>query len=85
MGGDEFAVLLQGRDYADRERLLREFDDLAASTNAKTPEVWEQIRIAKGLDIYDPKLDSGTESVLTRADQLMYEDKKHLKAGRGVR
>ena len=80
MGGDEFAVVLQGASYAEREELLRRFDAAAAQKKAAAGEPWEHVSIAKGFAVYDPALDCGVEDVLRRADELMYAHKRECKA-----
>lgn len=79
VGGDEFVALLTDAAYADRESLLRAFNERAAEVNQKAQEAWEFVHIAKGLSTYDPKEDPDVEHVLQRADMLMYEDKKRTK------
>ena len=75
IGGDEFAVILRGEDYAARENLI---------SNLKR-QVEEHIRIgegaviASGLSIFLPEEDQFVEDVFRRADNRMYEDKTRLK------
>ena len=74
IGGDEFAVILRGADYANREKLLADL----------RRRVEENIRISEG-----PVIASGMAEyqqgdrlvgdVFTRADGLMYENKTHLR------
>ena len=80
MGGDEFAVILQKDDYHARNELMTLFDTYAHEINAAAAEPWEQAHIAKGIAAYSPKKDIGVESVLQRADERMYADKKRYKA-----
>lgn len=82
MGGDEFTVLLQGTSYEQRSILLRSFDWATEAVNRKASEPWEYVRIAKGISEFDPETDRDAESVLKRADTLMYEDKKRSKSAR---
>lgn len=75
IGGDEFAVILKGHDYENREHLL----------SALRRKVEENIRIgegpvvASGLAEYQPDEDHSVEDVFNRADSLMYENKTYLK------
>ena len=80
MGGDEFAVILQKDDYHSRNELLILFDSYAHEINASASQPWEQAHIAKGMAEYNPKKDISVESVLQRADERMYADKKRYKA-----
>lgn len=79
MGGDEFAVLLQDRDYEDRIPLLRTFDAAAAEISAAAAEPWEQISLSRGMSEFRPGYDKSARQVLRRADELMYEDKRYFK------
>ena len=75
IGGDEFAVILRGQDYENRESLISIF----------RRQVEENIRIgegpvvASGLAEYDAREDRSVENVFRRADSLMYSNKTHLK------
>ncbi len=75
IGGDEFAVILKGQDYVDKESLVNRFQR----------QIEENIRIgegcivALGLAIYEPDEDLLVEDVFNRADNQMYEDKTRLK------
>ncbi len=75
IGGDEFAVLLTGHDFDEREHLLERFKDIVTS-NAKKGLA----NLAFGMATYDKELDSCIEAVFERADKAMYENKKQFKA-----
>ena len=81
-GGDEFVVLLQGEAYEQRRELMKGFYADVDKANARAGEPWEFVHIAVGVAAFDPATDQSAESVLRRADELMYENKKMLKAGR---
>ena len=74
IGGDEFAVIVQGRDYADVEDLIAQFNTAVMSTEG---EPWEKISAAIGYAAYDN--DYSVEDVFRRADKNMYERKKAMK------
>ncbi len=74
-GGDEFAVILTESDYANREDLLRQFDEKCALRQMNETELWRQIDVARGYAVFDPKEDKGVDDVLRRADKRMYENK----------
>ena len=82
MGGDEFAAILQNDDYDDRKDLMTRFNVYTEQINLDATEPWEEVHIAKGMAVYDPSKDIGVESVLQRADERMYADKKRSKARR---
>ena len=79
VGGDEFVVILQGDDYDNCYKLLRDFDVEAERHNLETENEWEKINIAKGMVKYDPETDSNVESVFKRADARMYVAKQKMK------
>ena len=76
IGGDEFAVILQGRDHDSREELIQQFS-AALDANKHT-----DIRpCAFGISEYDSGKDMRVQDVFERADKLMYEDKERCKKG----
>ncbi|WP_022760792.1 sensor domain-containing diguanylate cyclase [Butyrivibrio sp. AD3002] len=79
IGGDEFVVILQGDDYDNCYKLLRDFDVEAERHNLETVNEWEKINIAKGMVKYDPETDANVESVFKRADARMYVAKQKMK------
>ena len=76
IGGDEFAVVLQGDDYDNREQLLDSVRETAMiNGKTRTGPV-----IASGMSEYISYLDDELGSVFEHADELMYENKKSLKS-----
>ncbi len=74
IGGDEFVVLLQGKGYDKRRESIDEFNRKVEANIAK-----EEVVVSIGA----ASLQSGDRTlrdVFERADQLMYERKKQLKA-----
>ncbi len=77
IGGDEFVVILTGKDYEQRDLLMKAFKDVL-STNRKAQK---GPNVACGLAFFEPeKGDRKFLDVFRRADSLMYEDKKATKA-----
>lgn len=74
MGVDGFVVMLQGRDYHNRQELMRDFDIVADEHNAETTEEWLHINAAKGLATFRPDDDQSIEVVMSRAAARMHED-----------
>ena len=74
IGGDEFAAILEGSDYDNREALLAGFD--AQMEENRRAGV---ISVSCGMSIYRPGEDSGFRDVLERADEAMYQRKHILK------
>jgi diguanylate cyclase (GGDEF)-like protein len=79
IGGDEFVVLLEGVDYEDREELLARFDKMCAEECLEIEDDKIPISIARGLAIYDSRLDSSYDNVFHRADGAMYRHKRESK------
>lgn len=75
IGGDEFAIFVDGESYIDKQSLL---DRLHT-------QVMENIKknsgpvIAAGMASYERGSDKGISDVFGRADTKMYENKLHLK------
>ena len=74
IGGDEFAVFLEGDDYQDRDGLMNKFD-----ATIEKNEIDGGIVIAGGLSSYRKNQDHSFEDVFKRADQMMYKRKRELK------
>ena len=82
IGGDEFAAVLRGSDYENREELTRKFEIASAETRASSNNRWEQVRVAMGIAAYDPQQDHSVVDTVRRADKIMYINKKaHKNAG----
>lgn len=76
VGGDEFTVVLTGREYDNREELFKGLrkhilDNIATK---------EGPVIATGLAVYDSRTHRKFSDVFGSADKNMYENKKNLKA-----
>ena len=74
VGGDEFVVILEGRDYDERESLLRQINQ-KIEKNVGTLNVV----ISLGAADYDPATDLKFHTVFERADERMYQRKTELK------
>jgi diguanylate cyclase (GGDEF)-like protein len=76
VGGDEFVVILQERDYRNRENLMgifeREFHEASVREGV---EPWHQYSASVGMAVYTPGRDPDVESVFKRADNEMYNEK----------
>lgn len=75
IGGDEFAVVLEGRDFDERTEVLAAFDR-EVEANIGTNEAV----ISAGLSVFDPSHDTTLHEVFERADARMYQRKAQLKA-----
>ena len=85
VGGDEFIVILENRDYQNIEELVGNFNSRLNDLEKETAlEPWEKISAAIGYALYDPIKDDGIQSVFKRADQAMYNRKTEMKALRHI-
>ena len=82
VGGDEFAAILRAYDYQHVETLQKQFIGQISQDPFVMEDPWNHISAAIGIALYDPKIDLSVDDVLKRADQIMYERKKEMKAGR---
>ena len=83
IGGDEFIVVLKGRDYGNIEKLMRTFHERTAGFEKDASlQPWEKVSAAIGYALYDKEIDNGIEDVFKRADEAMYECKTSMRAHR---
>ena len=73
-GGDEFVVILKGRDYLIRKELLLALHDRSVEHIGT-----QDVVISGGLSDFKPGEDLSFHDAFERADALMYEEKKLLK------
>ena len=76
IGGDEFAVILQGTDYENRDELVYQFDKSSDEICASALNPWEQVRVTNGIVVYDPQVDQFVIDTVRRADKTMYINKR---------
>ena len=74
-GGDEFVVVLKDLQYERREEMLDAFDKEIEENLGKELPV-----VSSGMALFDPNIDNTYRSVFERADEKMYERKRHLKS-----
>ena len=79
IGGDEFVVILQNRDFEERDILFNAFDMECTRTFVETNSTKLPISIAKGFSMFDPTKDTQFSDVFGRADEEMYKNKKIMK------
>ena len=75
IGGDEFAVLLKGHDYSERDTL---FSTLRKKV-LENSKLENAPVIASGMAVYDKDKHKKVSQVFELADSRMYENKKELK------
>lgn len=81
IGGDEFAVILLNDDYKNRNELEKNFVDQMDKMAAESDLLWKKISMAIGIAVFDPETDNSADSVIRRADELMYKHKEQQKKG----
>ena len=77
VGGDEFAVILTGNDFKNREFLL----DILKKESETNGRLRTGPVVAYGMAKYNPRLDRSFQEVYDRADGRMYANKTELKSG----
>lgn len=78
IGGDEFLVVLIGKDLENRHELLRQFkESMDLTKNASFP--WKQISIACGIGIAERAQETTVEETFNKADKNMYKNKRAIK------
>ena len=75
IGGDEFAIILDGQDYLDRYKIVEKFN----AQMEKNIKDSVNVLIAIGIADYDEKIDTSYQSVFERADKAMYQRQDELK------
>ena len=79
IGGDEFCVILQGRDLEDKQALFERFDSTCLATYVVKDNVRFSVSIAKGFSEFYPGKDTQFSDVFERADSKMYKNKRDMK------
>ena len=82
IGGDEFAVVLQGEDYQSREALVTAFEEKQRENCEAAQAEWDEVHVSQGIAVYDPAIDTSVNDTARRADKIMYGNKR---SGREVR
>lgn len=78
IGGDEFLVVLTGRDLENHHELMRQLkESMDLTKNASFP--WKQISIACGLGIASYAKGTTIEETFNKADKNMYINKREIK------
>ncbi len=75
IGGDEFVVVLTGRDFENRAKLLDALHQRSAENIEK-----DEVVVSGGLSDFIAGEDASFHDVFERADARMYQKKKELKA-----
>ena len=80
VGGDEFVVILEDKDYEKRAALIDKISGMFRANKANASlQAWERVSAAIGCAVCEPKTGESAEAVMQRADAAMYENKKAMK------
>ncbi len=82
IGGDEFCVVLGHSRRNTVPQRIQKMLQLQAEFNEKDQEV--EMAIAYGYASYDPYKDRSVEDIRSRADEMMYEKKREIKAAKAT-
>ena len=81
IGGDEFVVIVRGKQYKELDGLVEELARRISLVSADEKlRPWERVSAAVGCARFDPEKDTEVSSVFRRADEAMYENKRCMKA-----
>ena len=76
IGGDEFAAILEGEDYDNRNALLELFDEKVNEEHFNAAGDTLTVSVARGLGIYEPGMEFA--EVAKKADVAMYSSRLNL-------
>lgn len=83
IGGDEFVITLHGQDFDQFPQLKARFEaEIEALNRDDSLPPWEGVSAAMGAAFFDESLDDGLDALFNRADEVMYQRKKQMKAGK---
>ena len=74
VGGDEFFIIIEGRDYVSRNKIL---EDLMIKSEENV--LSGKVVVAAGMAEYNKETDGDIRGIIERADEKMYENKEYLK------
>ncbi len=80
IGGDEFVVVLRGKDLEKYHGLIEKMDTAFSADCITVQEEEIPISIARGVALFDPMIDRVYTDVFAKADHAMYMNKEDMKA-----
>ena len=80
IGGDEFAVILAGKDYDNYRTLLVRLDEACAKDYVTVCDNRIPVALARGVSVFDPAIDQVYKDVCAKADHAMYLHKEQSKS-----
>ena len=82
IGGDEFVVVLEDKDYDQRDELLAKFDKSIAEKHFTMQDEDIKLSVARGMSVWRKGVDYPT--VFQEADESMYTHKTDIKKKLGI-
>lgn len=80
IGGDEFVVIARDLDYENRDMIYKTFLEEVQTIHKNSDNLTNDVPVACGFATYDPENDVDYMAVFTRADTIMYDNKRKMKA-----
>jgi len=82
IGGDEFVVVLKGKDLERHRTLIEKMDAALSADYLTVNDEIVPISVARGVALFDPLIDQVYTDVFTKADHAMYMNKIDMKSAR---
>ena len=83
IGGDEFVVILERRDYEERDTFYQKLTQIFGDESQyEGKEPWLKFSAAAGMAVFNPDTDSSADDVFKKADKIMYDNKIAMHGGR---
>lgn len=80
IGGDEFVVVLRGKDLEKHHSLIEKMDAAFSAEYISVNDETVPVSIARGVAVFDPSIDRIYTDVFAKADHAMYMNKEDMKA-----
>lgn len=80
IGGDEFVVVLKGKDLERHRTLIERMDEAFSADYITVNDETIPISVARGVSVFDPAIDRIYTDVFAKADHAMYMNKQDTKA-----
>jgi diguanylate cyclase (GGDEF)-like protein len=79
MGGDEFVVILKGKDLERHRALIERMDSTFSDAYVTVHDESVSVSIARGVAVFSADIDRVYTDVFAKADQAMYMNKESMK------
>jgi len=82
IGGDEFVVVLKGKDLERHHALIEKMDAAFSDDYISVNDDKVPVSIARGVSVFDAAIDHVYTDVFAKADYIMYMNKEDMKIAR---